>query len=94
MLAPTKILVPTDFSEYSDKALRQALDIAEQYNAKVYVLHVIRERMIDRFDEYGLTYPAFVEDMEAQMIEGAGGSWRHSSASFPRQRTWKSRARQ
>jgi len=30
MLKPTKILVPTDFSEYSDRALRQGLDIAKQ----------------------------------------------------------------
>ena len=41
MLKPTKILVPTDFSEYSDRALRQALDIAKQYKAKVFLLHVI-----------------------------------------------------
>jgi len=41
MLKPTKILVPTDFSEYSDRALRQALDIAKQYGARVYVLHVL-----------------------------------------------------
>lgn len=40
MLVPTRILVPTDFSEYSDRALRQALDIAREYWAKVYVLHV------------------------------------------------------
>jgi nucleotide-binding universal stress UspA family protein len=41
MLRPTKILVPTDFSDYSDKALKQALDIAKQYNAKVFLFHVI-----------------------------------------------------
>jgi hypothetical protein len=35
MLMPTKILVPTDFSEPSDRALKQALDIARQYHAKV-----------------------------------------------------------
>jgi len=46
MLKPTKILVPTDFSEYSDRALRQALDIARQYGATVYILHVLREEMI------------------------------------------------
>lgn len=43
MLMPTKILVPTDFSEYSDRALEQALDIAKQYHAKVFLLHVIPE---------------------------------------------------
>jgi len=45
MLKPTKILVPTDFSEHSDKALKQALDIALEYNAKVYVLHVVEEKL-------------------------------------------------
>jgi nucleotide-binding universal stress UspA family protein len=43
MLKPTKILVPTDFSEYSDRALKQALDIAKEYGAEVYVLHVAHE---------------------------------------------------
>jgi universal stress protein A len=41
MLEPTKILVPTDFSEYSGKALEQALDIAKHYRAKVFLLHVL-----------------------------------------------------
>ena len=52
MLKPTKILVPTDFSDYSDRALRQALDIARQYGAKVYILHVLREEMYC-FEELG-----------------------------------------
>ena len=45
MLMPTKILVPTDFSEYSDRALRQALDIAKEYKAKVFLLHVMHEEL-------------------------------------------------
>jgi universal stress protein A len=45
MLKPTKILVPTDFSKYSDKALKQALDISAEYNAKVYALHVVDEKL-------------------------------------------------
>jgi nucleotide-binding universal stress UspA family protein len=45
MLIPTKILVPTDFSEHSDRAFRQALDIAKDYNAKVFLLHVIHEAL-------------------------------------------------
>ncbi len=45
MLKPTRILVPTDFSEFSDRALEQALDIAKQYQAKVFLLHVIHEEM-------------------------------------------------
>jgi universal stress protein A len=41
MFAPKKILVPTDFSKFSNEALKQAYDIAKQYKAKIYLLHVI-----------------------------------------------------
>ena len=37
-------MVPTDFSEYSDRALAQGLDIAKQYQAKLFLLHVIHDR--------------------------------------------------
>jgi universal stress protein A len=40
MFAPKLILVPTDFSGYSDKALQLAVDIARQYGAKIHLLHV------------------------------------------------------
>jgi universal stress protein A len=42
MFAPKRILVPTDFSRYSDEALKKAVDIAKQYGAKVVILHVAR----------------------------------------------------
>ena len=38
-----RILVPTDFSQYSDMALQKAVDIASENNAKVVLLHVIDE---------------------------------------------------
>jgi universal stress protein A len=41
MFAPKKILVPTDFSEFSDHALAQAMDIARQYGSTIYLLHVL-----------------------------------------------------
>ena len=41
MFAPKKILVPTDFSKFSDEALKQAYDIAKQFKARIYLLHVI-----------------------------------------------------
>ena len=41
MFAPKKILVPTDFSVYADNALKQAIDIAKQNNAKLFLFHVI-----------------------------------------------------
>jgi nucleotide-binding universal stress UspA family protein len=42
MFAPRKILVPTDFTEDSDRALREAIDIAAVSHGKVYLLHVDR----------------------------------------------------
>jgi len=40
------ILVPTDFSENSDMALQAAIDIAEQQNARIYLLHTTRTQQI------------------------------------------------
>jgi universal stress protein A len=41
MFSPKRILVPTDYSEFSDNALKQALDIAKQHKAKIYLFHVV-----------------------------------------------------
>lgn len=52
MLRPTKILVPTDFSGYSDRAMKEAADIAAEYGAKMYVLHVVEEKIGSAFQDY------------------------------------------
>jgi universal stress protein A len=41
LFSPQRILVPTDFSEYSDKALQMAIDIAKQFRSRIYLLHVV-----------------------------------------------------
>jgi len=63
MFAPKKILVPTDFSGYSDKALENAIDIAKKENAAIEILHVIdivqtcsvdycfEQQILDRLEE-------------------------------------------
>ncbi len=43
MFKPKKILVPTDFSEHSDKALEKALDIAKEEGSEIVFFHVIHE---------------------------------------------------
>lgn len=47
MFNPKKILVPTDFSEGEDRrsvyALKQAIEIASQFNAELIILHVVSE---------------------------------------------------
>lgn len=41
MAMPKKILVPTDFSGFSDKALEEAVEMAKRNRAKIYLFHVI-----------------------------------------------------
>lgn len=49
MFKPEKILVPTDFSECDDMcsilAVKQAVGIAEQFNSKIVLLHVVTEEV-------------------------------------------------
>ena len=82
MLKPTKILVPTDFSEYSDKALRQALDIALQYKAKVFVLHVVHEQITQCVYDYCLS-AAEVQRAEEQLIAAAKQNLEKQLAKVP-----------
>jgi universal stress protein A len=55
MLRPTNIMVPTDFSEYSGSAFVQGLDIAKEYGAKVYVLHVVDKEVYYICEPYDLS---------------------------------------
>lgn len=52
MFAPKRILVPTDFSKFSDTALKKAVDIASQYQSKIYLLHVITEHVVQCAVDY------------------------------------------
>ena len=40
MIAIKRILIPTDFSEYSNHALKYAVSMAVNFKAKLYLLHV------------------------------------------------------
>jgi len=82
MLIPTRILVPTDFSQFSDRALAQALDIAQEYKAQIYVLHVVPEKIGHSIDDYGLT-PRSIKQMETRMIAGARKKLQKEIDKFP-----------
>ena len=43
MKTPQRILVPTDFSESADKAVEEAVLMALQFNAQLYLLHVVSD---------------------------------------------------
>lgn len=61
MSAPKTILVATDFSEFSDRAVKEALDMAENYKAKLIILHVIDENLQQCVVDYCLSAEAFSE---------------------------------
>jgi len=67
MFSPRIILVPTDFSNYSDNALKYAIDIARQYRAKIYLLHVIDEYIQQCVDDYCLS-DATLKEIEQASI--------------------------
>lgn len=74
MLKPTKILVPTDFSEYSDRALAQGLDIAQHYKAKLFLLHVVHGDIYRSVLEF-----TFLEETVRHSIKDRATDWAHDS---------------
>ncbi len=46
MLTIKRILVPTDFSDFSKSALPYAVDLAKKYGAKITVIHVFDEELL------------------------------------------------
>ena len=81
MQQATRILVPTDFSPDSDKALKEALDIAKQTNAKVFLLHVIGKHVQQSVDVYSIDYRV-VEEMEGQIRNAAQQKIEQQAAKF------------
>jgi nucleotide-binding universal stress UspA family protein len=75
------IIVPTDFSDYSDFAFQKALDLAEACNAKIYLTHVVADApdifALDRFDVEG--QKKIMNDLEKQCKE----SFEEQTGKFP-----------
>lgn len=62
MLAPQNVLVPTDFTEDSDRALREAIDISKAFRASVFLLHV-DEKVPEVAGDYAVS-PQAIEAVE------------------------------
>ncbi len=77
-----KILVPTDFSEHSDKALAQAIDIAKYSNATVYLLHVVHEEFHRCASDYCLPED-MLQQMETGLMNAANENLGKQVAKFP-----------
>jgi universal stress protein A len=71
MFSPKSILVPTDFSEFSDKALEVAFDMAKEHNSSIRLLHVV-EVIQQCVADYCLD-SAMVNDIQTKVAESATG---------------------
>ena len=85
MFKASNILVPTDFSEHSDKALKQALEIAQQSKSKVHLLHVVHEEIRRCAADYCLT-DEMIQQFESGILSSAQESLKKQLAKFPEAR--------
>ncbi|SMC16947.1 universal stress protein A [Desulfacinum hydrothermale DSM 13146] len=71
MIRVEKILVPVDFSEYSQKAVKYGVELAKDRKASLTLLHVINQRIIDAVHELSVKgYKGdFVEVMRKMVTE-------------------------
>lgn len=66
------ILVPVDFSEYSDRAMDYAIDLASKLDARITLLHVFHEIPLgagDMASALPYTYVKEIEDEVQQRME-------------------------
>ena len=75
MFSPKKILVPTDFSVYADDAIKQAIDIAKQYKAQLYMLHVVDEKFQQCAADYCVDEATFRKILK-ESVDGANDKLR------------------
>jgi universal stress protein A len=85
MFAPKQILVPTDFSTFSDKALKEAIDIAKQHGSTIHLLHVISIVQQCAID-YCMTSEIMVE-LEKQTAETAQKKIKEEIDKLPESKT-------
>jgi nucleotide-binding universal stress UspA family protein len=62
MIALKKILVPHDFSETSDAAMKYAVEIARTFGAKLHILHVSEKAVFEMATEFPLGLDMSLED--------------------------------
>lgn len=81
MFAPKNILVPTDFSKYSDAALKKAVDIATQNDSNIYLLHVIDEQIRQCAVDYCLSIDV-VNQLEKESIKASKDKLKKEAAAI------------
>jgi len=71
VIQPNRILVPIDFSKFSDNALAYACAFAEQFGSELHLLHVLQD-VVAMMPEPGLFVPPsgdWLEDLEKSARE-------------------------
>jgi len=63
-----KILVPVDFSDFSTKALDYALAFADQFNARIVLLHVVEPAV---YPESYMLVASALDDLNNDLLRGA-----------------------
>ncbi len=81
MKTPQNILVPSDFSEYANKAVEEALSLATQFHAQVHLLHVVGD-IRQCAAEYCLT-PEMVDEYRKTSLESSEKRLKEDLAKFP-----------
>ena len=82
MFKPKKILVQTDFSEYSDKALQKALDIAKEEGSEILFFHVIHDDFQTCVVDYCFTVNE-IEAIKSRMFKAATENMQKQLDKFP-----------
>lgn len=82
MFKPTRILVPTDMSSHSDKAVKQAIDIAKQFNSELFLLHVIQDPVQQCTVDYCIS-EGLVGQLQSELMEAARKGIQKQVEKFP-----------
>ena len=85
MIALKNILVPHDFSETSEAAMRYAVELARTFGAKLHVVHVSEKARFEMATEFPLGLDMSLEDASANACRR---SWRPANSSSSSRRFW------
>jgi universal stress protein A len=82
MFKPTKILIPTDMSPYSDKAVQQGLEIARQFGAELFLLHVVQDPVQQCTIDYSVSEGLLMQ-LRTELLQAAEKGICRQLAKFP-----------
>ena len=76
MITIQNILVPSDFSECSDRAVRYGLELARKFDSTLHLLHVVQDPMTQPWAAEGFAVPLLevVEQWQKQAADRLAGT--------------------